>query len=182
MLVFFKDLYLFEQLVVPFLSKTADERLFEILIEGYAAFLAFGNGTTADVPLMVVDGNKLAKVVNTQRVEVAGDGFLPSDFAIAEGLFNGAIGCSVFAPRYIGTFAVVDQGSTWLLGIVEGRYAFFLHYGYAFGSHIGFYLRENLLENGNLLFKKGSSAVALYAAFSFTLGKVTTEASVDDIV
>ena len=52
------------QFLIPFLSEAADKRLAEVLVEWHTTFLAFGNGTAADVPTVIVDRLKLAVFVD----------------------------------------------------------------------------------------------------------------------
>lgn len=179
--VLFPDGYLLEELVVPGLAETADEGLAEVLVEGDAALAAFGDGTPADVPTVVVDGDELAEVVDTDGIEMAGDGLLPVDLAFAIGFLDGTEGHAVGAPMDVGALAVVDEGGAGLAGVVEGGDAFGFDDLYAFGGHIGLDVGKDALEDGDLFFEEGGAAVAFDAALAFAAGEVAVEAALGDI-
>lgn len=133
----------FEEVVVPGLAETTDKRAFEVLVEGDTTGVAAFYGTTADVPLMVVDGYEGAVNVDTDGIEVAGDGFRKIYFSVAVGFFYCAVGCSVLTPGDVGTFLVVDEWGAGLRSVVESRDTFSVYHFDAFGCHVGFYLGED---------------------------------------
>ena len=107
-----------DQFIVPVLTETSDKGFAEILIQGNSTFPAFGYSTVANVPTVVVDGLKLAILVNTERVEVAADWLWPINLSIEVSLFDGAVGGAVVTPCHVGAFAVIDQRGAGLGGVV----------------------------------------------------------------
>ena len=67
----FSTFALTAQLIVPFLPKTANQRHFEIAVKRHTFAPTLPYGAAADVPLVVVDCLKLAKILDADRVEVA---------------------------------------------------------------------------------------------------------------
>ena len=171
-----------EQLVVPFLTKTADERFAEVLVERHPAFRPFGYSAAAHIPLVIVDGGELAVFVHTDGVEVTGDGFHEVGLAVAEGLLYGAQRNAVVAPGHVGAFAVVDKGCARLGCVVEGGDPLLGNGGTACLGHIGFDGREDALQDGDLLFEERGPVVAFDAALPFALGKVAAETALGYVV
>ena len=177
----FHLLALFDQFVVPLLAKVADERLFEVLVERYAAFLAFCNGTATDIPAVVVDGLELAILVYSERVEVATDGFGPVNLAVVVGLLYGTICGAVVAPYHVGTLTVVNQRGAGLGSVIEGGDTLAVDDIKSLFSHIWLHPMENLFKDGYLRFEQGRTTVAFDATLSLALRQVATETLVGDV-
>lgn len=59
------------QFVIPFLAKTADQRLLEALVDGKSQSLTFYDSRTAYVPSVVIDPPVWSKFLDTNGVEMA---------------------------------------------------------------------------------------------------------------
>ena len=70
------------EFIIPFLAEAADERFAQELVEADAAFCAEADGVLTDVPAMIVEACQGAKLLLTDRVEVAADGLLLQEAAV----------------------------------------------------------------------------------------------------
>ena len=78
------------ELIVPLLTKSADERLAKELVEGQVQLSAFVAATTADLPAVVVQADgTIAEPLFTNRVESAADWFHEVCLSGATGTFEG---------------------------------------------------------------------------------------------
>ena len=174
-------LTLLRQLIVPLLSEASDKRDLEILIEGLALRLPFGDSATADIPLVVVDSLKLSEILYSDRIEMTGYGLGEIGFAIAVSLFDSTEGYAVF-DNGIGTFATVDKWSARQFVDIYCRDALALDYSDAFGGHIRFDNRIDAFENGNLVSIERGSTVAVDTAGALALLDVAAETDISQII
>ena len=84
------ELAIRDKFVVPFLSEAVDEGLSQELIDADALATAQHLGALADFPAVVVDDGAVGMHLDACRIEVAGDGFAPTDAPSAVGLLDGA--------------------------------------------------------------------------------------------
>ncbi len=174
-------MHLLAELVIPLLAEPAYQGFFEVFVEWHAGFTAFAHRRAADVPLVVVERDELAVVVNPNGIEMARHRLHIICLAVAEGFLYGTEGFAVL-PHHVGTLAIVHQRGAWLAGVVVGRHSLRLHRLAAGFGHIGSHLVVDALQNRHLIFVKRRAGIAFHAALPFTLRQVAAKAAVGDIL
>lgn len=155
------------QFLVPFLTKTADERCAEELIKGHVELLTLAHCVATNVPAMIVDAYQAtAKLLLTDGIEVATDGLVTQQATLAatEGTIT----------------ATHDAGHQFALGIGIGH-TLLVDDSLGRSTQLGPQLVERVLYLGYLVQSDGSSGIALLATTSMTTVDVTTEALGDDV-
>ncbi len=154
------------QLVVPFLSETADERFAQELIDTDALRTSEYLGTLADFPAVVVDGGERGVFLNPQWVEMAGDGFVEINLAFAESLLESAEAHAIGAVAGEHTVLALDNLSDEVALDVAVGHAFLFNSLFGSGEKIVPYLREHTLDLLFLLIRDRSTGIALDATFT----------------
>ena len=91
-------------LIPPGLAETADERFLEELVEWKGETTAEFNTTAADIPTVVVHAYSAGYVLQADRIEMAGDGFLEFGAAFSIGSVEYTIASTI--GIMIGKYAV----------------------------------------------------------------------------
>ena len=113
------------EFVVPGLAEAADERFFEELVGAQAEFAAEDFGATADFPPVEVDGGEVGVLLEADGVEVAGDGLVEVDTALAVGAFDGAVAHAARFEAGEHTVATIDDGGDEVALLVDICHAVF---------------------------------------------------------
>ena len=171
--------YLFEQFVVPCLSEASHKRLTKILVQRFTVGMV--GGTATDVPLMIVDGDELAIVVESEGVEMTRDGFHEIGLAVTPGLLDGTVGGTVGAPSDKGTLTIVDQRGRDAKAVFADSDTLLFNCCKPFFSHVGFDLGKDAFEIGHFLLFEGGTSVTFDTALSLAFGQRAAEATVDDV-
>lgn len=165
------------ELIVPLLPETPYERIFEELINAHFVFASEHFGTFADFPSVIVDSGESGVFLDAHRVEIARDGLLEIDAALAVGAVDGTL---AHASRSIAgedaVFAVDDGGDELTVG-VEISNAVFLDFSLCLRQQIVPDVGQNFLEFLELIVGYWCSGIALDAAGALAGIDVATKES-----
>src|SRR5690606_39037531 len=103
----FKSYYF--QLSVPIFPKLSDKCLFYKFINRNLKFFSQNTGLVTNGPFVVVYCCKFTIALNSNRIQVARNGFSEVNFSGIESIFNSATGNTLFSKCYIGTFGPINQ-------------------------------------------------------------------------
>ena len=108
---------------VPFFAKSANERLFEELIEPDAMLPAEDFGGFAYFPAVEIHGSELSELLQAQGIKVARDWFVEVDASLSVSSLNGALAHTILGIACENAVFAVDD--------LRHEVAFFIYVSHA---------------------------------------------------
>ena len=169
------------ELIVPLLTKTADKRFLQELIDRQMQFLAQYTRTMADIPTVVFHADHIPHLVEADGIEMAGDGFFEIDLARVVCLLDETIAPTIVVGTGKDTVFVVDNRGDFFARRVEIRQALCLHYGACLLGHIRQEDRQYLADFGFFIISKRCARIALDTAATTAFIQIAAEVLLKDI-
>ncbi len=171
-----------DQFVVPFLAVGTDECLADKLVDRYLQLFAETTGRAANRPAVVIQGMIGFVFGHADRIEVAGNRFLPVNHAIVVGFFDAAFQDAFVVVNGINAFTPANRRGH-IIAVDILLIQPLLFNGFDAGRRkVRFDFRVNLFEHFGLTGLQRSAHIAFYTAGTFAFVQVADKKLVSNVI